>query len=255
MLQAPILSSIPNLKHAFFTRQGGVSDGIYSSLNCGLGSGDSQTSVKQNRVICAEALGVTVNDLLTVHQEHTANVVTVTMLWDQSGPPIADGLVTATPGFALGVLTADCTPILFVDPQAGVIGASHAGWKGAFGGVIENTVQAMVHLGATRSHILAAVGPCIGAASYEVGPEFKDRFVDKDPETEKFFLPSPKGGHAFFDIGRYVFDLAGAAGIGNVERLLHDTYEEKDLFFSYRRSCHKKEPDYGRQLSGIAWLP
>ena len=255
MLQAPTLSPIATLKHGFFTRQGGTSNGLYSSLNCGLGSGDTQTYVKQNRAICAEALGVTVNDLLTVHQEHTANVVTVMTPWDQSGPPVADGLVTATPGLALGVLTADCTPILFVDQEAGVIGAAHAGWKGAFGGIIENTVQAMVQLGATRNHILAAVGPCIGAASYEVGPEFKDRFVDKAPETEKFFMPSPKTDHAFFDIGRYVFDLAGEAGIGNVERLLHDTYEEQDLFFSYRRSCHAAEPDYGRQLSGIAWLP
>ena len=254
MLKAPTLSAIPSLKHGFFTRQGGVSVGLYSSLNCGLGSDDNQASVKQNRANCAEALGVTVNDLLTVHQEHTANVVTVTTPWVDR-PPIADGLVTAAPGLALGVLTADCTPVLFVDPDAGVIGATHAGWKGAFGGVIENTVQAMVHLGATRSHILAAVGPCIGAASYEVGPEFKVRFVDKDPKTEEFFTRSPKTDHFFFDIGRYVFDLAGAAGIGNVERLMHDTYEEQDLFFSYRRSCHATEPDYGRQLSGIAWLP
>ncbi|MEQ8509443.1 MAG: peptidoglycan editing factor PgeF [Rhodospirillaceae bacterium] len=255
MLQAPTLSSTPGLKHGFFTRQNGTSNGLYTSLNCGFGSSDIKASVQQNRVICADALGVTVNDLLTVHQEHTADVVTVAAPWDDHGPPIADGMVTATPGLAIGILTADCTPVLFVDPEAGVIGAAHAGWKGAFGGIIENTVQAMVQIGARRRQILVAVGPCIGASSYEIGPEFKDRFIDKDPETEKFFTPSPKADHAFFDIGRYVFDLADAAGVRQVERLLHDTYEEKDLFFSYRRSCHTKEPDYGRQLSGIAWLP
>lgn len=255
MIEAATFAAIAGLRHGFFTREGGVSSGIYKGLNCGLGSDDDRDSVLSNRLFCAKALGVDGHSLVTVHQEHTADVVTVSVPWAAEDAPIADGIVTDKPGIALAILAADCTPVLLADPVARVIAAAHAGWKGAIGGVVENTVDAMTTLGATRNNILAAIGPCIGAASYEVGPEFSARFIEKDRENEKYFNTSVNDGHSYFDIGGFVKDRAIAAGIASVDRIDTDTYADEQRFFSYRRSCHRNEPDYGRQLSGIALVP
>lgn len=253
MLTAPNLAAIPELHHGFFTRRNGHSSGLYKSLNCGLGSDDNRTLVLKNRASCAQALGVDTHHMVTAHQEHTADVVTVTEPWSPENSPVADGLVTRTPGLALAVLAADCVPVLFADLDSKVIGAAHSGWQGALNGVVENTIERMTELGAKRSGIVAAIGPCIGAKSYEVGPEFVDRFVNADLENVTYFTPSDRASHSHFDIGAYAEARVLAAGVHSVERLESDTCAQEDLFFSYRRSCHKGETDYGRQLSGIAW--
>jgi YfiH family protein len=255
MIEAKTFAGISCIRHGFFTRTGGRSDGLYSSLNCGLGSEDNRKAVVANRTICAEALGVAAQSLLTVQQEHTADVVTVKGPWTIERAPVADGLVTNMPNIALAVLAADCTPVLFVDPGARIIGAAHAGWKGAITGVIENTIEVMTDLGAARDNIRVAIGPCIGAASYEVGPEFRDRFITKNQQNTRYFKPSPRDGHTYFDIGGFTSDCAKAAGVLSIDRIDADTCKDEGRFFSYRRSCHKGEPDYGRQLSGIALVP
>jgi len=255
MIEAANLAAVSGIRHGFFTREGGLSTGIYEGLNCSLGSDDARDSVVANRAICAQALGVSGESLVTVHQEHTPDVVTVSAPWTAEDVPVADGLVTNQPGIALAILAADCTPVLFVDPVARVIGAAHVGWKGAMTGVVENTVDAMTTLGATRGNIRAAIGPCIGAASYEVGPEFSTRFLDDDPHNENYFKPSSNRGHSYFDLGGFTLDRAVATGIASVDRIDTDTYADERRFFSYRRSCHRSEPDYGRQLSGIALVP
>lgn len=246
------LASISSIQHGFFTRQDGYSKGLYASRNCGPGTDDDPDTVRRNRALCAADLGVQPEALLTVRQEHTPDVVTVTETWALAHAPVADAMVTNCPGVALGVLAADCTPVLFADPSAGVVGAAHAGWQGALLGVIEATVNAMVQLGASASSIGTAVGPCIGYGSYEVGPEFKTRFLVHDPVNDQYFKDSEKTGHAFFDLQSYVAGRADRAGVGNVVRIKADTCAEEDMFFSYRRSCLRQEPDYGRQLSGIA---
>ncbi|NKB45228.1 MAG: peptidoglycan editing factor PgeF [Alphaproteobacteria bacterium] len=255
MMEAATLAAISSIRHGFFTRIGGVSTDLYDSLNCGPGSDDERGAVIANRARCAKALGVDAGSLVTLHQEHTADVVTVTAPWTMDDAPVADGLVTNQPGIALAVLAADCTPVLFADPTARVIGAAHAGWKGALTGVVENTIAAMTKLGAIRDTIQVAVGPCIGAASYEVGPEFSARFLDRDPRNAKYFKPSSNKGHSYFDVGGFTADRAAAAGVASVDRIDADTYIEEQNFYSYRRSCHRDEPDYGRQLSGIALVP
>ncbi|MBB3315839.1 hypothetical protein FHT77_001704 [Rhizobium sp. BK181] len=236
--------------HGYFTRQGGVSDGIYRGLNVGLGSNDERVKVQENRRRVANWFELPVERLATVHQVHSPDVVIVDKDYD-GARPAADALVTATPGIALGVLAADCGPILFADPQNGVIGAAHAGWKGALTGVLENTIDAMVQLGAKRDAIVACLGPSISQASYEVGPEFVERFVVQDPLYERYFEPSEKPGHAMFDLQALTIDRLRATGV-RAESLGLCTYPDAERFFSYRRTTHNREPDYGRQISAIA---
>lgn len=246
MLSCPTLSSLKSIRHGFFTRQGGASDGIYASLNCGPGSGDDLLRVTENRARVGKALG---GDLLTCHQIHSNKVVAVDRSWEQKDAPQADSMVTKTPGIALGILTADCLPILFADDKAKVIGAAHAGWKGAFDGVIENTLEAMEKLGAREIH--ACIGPGIAQASYEVGPEFYARFVQQNIMNSEFFLDSPKHGHHLFDLKAYAIMRLKNAGITAINHLANDTCLEEDSFFSFRRATLRKETAYGRQVSAI----
>lgn len=252
VLQAATLAETPVAGHGFFTRRGGVSTGIYASRNCGLGSSDERASVVENRERCRRALPGA-GRLVTVYQVHSCDVLTVGEPWEPEAAPKADAMVTDRPGIALGILTADCAPILFVDPEEGVIGAAHAGWKGALGGIAVATVAAMEALGADRGRIRVAIGPSIGPASYEVGPEFRERFLAADPAHAAWFRPgrADRPGHAMFDLPGFIAAGLEAAGIGSVEVLPHDTAAEESLFFSYRRTTLRGEPDYGRQLSAI----
>ncbi|MCO6387673.1 peptidoglycan editing factor PgeF [Aliihoeflea sp. 40Bstr573] len=238
------------IRHGFFTRAGGASQGIYAGLNVGFGSDDSRDAVVENRRRAARWLGVPETHLATVHQIHSPDVEIVTRPIPPDGRPKADALVTATPGIALGVLTADCGPILFADARARVIGAAHAGWKGALYGVIENTLAAMEKLGARRADIHAVLGPAISAANYEVGPERVADLIAADSANDAYFTPSATAGHAMFDLNRYTIDRLKRAGV-TVDHVARCTYAEADNFFSYRRTTHRQEPDYGRQLSAI----
>jgi polyphenol oxidase len=251
MITLAILDDYAGSRHAFFTRQGGVSSGPYQSLNCGFGSGDAAQSVAQNRRIAMERLGLPADRLVTCRQIHSATVVTVEKPWPPAAAPNADGLVTRVPGVALGVLTADCAPILFHDPVAKVIGAAHGGWRGALGGIIEAVVGRMEAIGAEGSRICAAVGPCIGRASYEVGPEFPEQFAAENPTSTSFFTPAQRPGHSMFELSGYIEYRLARAGVAAVERALYDTLSEEERFFSYRRSCLRGERAYGRGLSAI----
>ncbi len=252
----PIQSALLNettgdtIQHGYFTRQGGVSDGIYRGLNVGLGSNDERGKVEENRRRVAGWFALPVERLATVHQVHSPDVVAVDAAYNGTRPA-ADALVTATPGVALGVLAADCGPILFADAESRVIGAAHAGWKGALTGVLENTIDAMVKLGATREKIVACLGPSISRESYEVGPEFVERFVAQNPDYIGYFTPSTKPGHMMFDLPALTLDRLRAAGV-RAESLGLCTYPDSERFFSYRRTTHRQEPDYGRQISAIA---
>ena len=236
------------LRHGFFTRLGGASSGVFAGLNCGAGSSDQTEIVTINRNRAADAMGVAHDRLLGVHQVHSARVVTV------AGPlatrPKADALVTRTPDLALSVLTADCQPVLFADVKQGVIGAAHAGWRGALDGVLEATVDAMVDLGARRGAISAVIGPCIGQRSYEVGPEFFDTFMAEDPDAARFFAQG-KGDRMHFDLPGFGLFRLRAAGVGHAEWTRHCTYSDPHRFYSYRRSTHGKEADYGRLIAAI----
>lgn len=238
------------IAHGFFGRQGGVSQGIFTSLNCGPGSGDVRSNVIENRLRVAERLSGA-PALLTLYQIHSPGVVTVTAPWNIGEGPQADAMVTRERNIALGILTADCAPVLFADSDAGVIGAAHAGWKGALGGVTDSTIAAMEALGAKRDRIAAAVGPCIGQANYEVGLEFRDRFAGADSRNIRFFVPSERAQHFRFDLEGYVAERLGAARIGNIERFSTCTYALEFDFFSFRRATHRDEKDYGRQISAI----
>jgi YfiH family protein len=242
----------PGLCHAFFTRRGGVSTGVYASLNGGVGSRDAPAAVAENRARMAAALGLAPNRLVVPYQVHSAEVATISAPWSADARPRCDALVTATPGLALGVTGADCAMILFADAEARVIGAAHAGWKGALGGVVEATVAAMARLGATPSRIRAALGPCIAQVSYEVGPEFVSAFAEADPGSARFFVPSANEGRSMFDLHGYVGARAARAGVGEFEDSGLDTYADEARFFSYRRTTHRREPDYGRLVSAIA---
>jgi len=255
MLTSPALTDAPGVAHAFFTRQDGVSGGIYRSLNCGFGSGDDPARVAANRARAMERLGLPAPALVTVHQVHSPDVVTVETPWAPAAAPKADALVTTRPGVALGILTADCAPILLVDAEARVAGAAHAGWRGAVTGVAEATVAAMERLGARRGRIRAAIGPCIGADSYEVGAEFPAPFLAQNPAAERHFSPGRRPGKLQFDLSGYVADRLGRLGLGAVDRLDRDTCTEEERFFSYRRACLRGEPDYGRFLSAVALAP
>jgi YfiH family protein len=246
VIRADALAGVP---HGFLGRQGGVSTGIYAGLNVGLGSDDDRATIHENRRRAVEAVkpGAT---LATVHQVHSAIAVVADAFPDDARPH-ADALVTDRPDLLIGVLTADCVPILFADARAGVIGAAHAGWKGAIGGVVGATVEAMEGLGADRARIAAAVGPCIGRASYEVDDGFLARLCADDPANERFFLAGRRDGHHQFDIEAYVVARLAAAGVPRIEALGLDTYADPDRFYSYRRSVHRGEPDYGREIALI----
>jgi hypothetical protein len=242
---------IPGVAHGFFTRLGGVSQGVYASLNGGIGSRDAPEAVTENRARAAAALGAAPERLAVPFQIHSPDAVAITELWPPSARPQCDALVTATPGLALGVTGADCGMILFADQGARVIGAAHAGWKGALAGVVEATVAAMEELGAKRDNVVAALGPCIGHRSYEVGPEFVAAFAAAGDDTARYFAPSRRAGHSMFNLNAYVAERAARAGIGRFEDLRLDTYADERRFFSYRRATHGKEPDYGRMMSVI----
>jgi polyphenol oxidase len=250
MLSSPLLSAIPGLRHAFFTRHGGVSDDIYASLNGGLGSNDDPAHVRENRRRMADAIGVVPEHFLSVHQVHSPDALVATEPWQGAPRPKADAIVTRTEGLAIGITAADCGPILLVDPNARVIGAAHAGWKGALTGILESTIDAMEKLGAERSGIVAAIGPMIRQASYEVGGEFVERFIEADADHAAFFIPSPRDGHAMFDLTGFIRMRLENAGVLMIDDLGVDTYSDA-RFFSYRRSVHRKEPDYGRHVHAI----
>jgi YfiH family protein len=251
VIRSPLLDH-PDLSHGFFTREGGVSTGLYASLNIGLGSDDERDKVLENRARVTRALGVADEALAMPWQIHSAEVVVVERAWAAGEGPKADAVVTDRPGLAVGVATADCGPILFADPRAGVVGAAHAGWKGAIGGVIAATVAAMEGLGAARARIVAVLGPTISAAAYEVGPEFVDRFVADSPANTAFFRPSERAGHAMFDLPGYIGARLAAERLGTIGDLGLCTCSDETRFYSYRRSCRRGEPDYGRLVSAIA---
>jgi YfiH family protein len=243
---------IDGIVHGFFTRQGGCSAGVFSSLNCGLGSGDDPAKVHANRAIAAHRLDVEPEVLLSAWQVHSADAMVVTGPWPGGERPKVDGLVTRTPGVALGVLTADCGPILFADPVARVVGAAHAGWKGALGGVTASTLALMEQEGARRERIVAVIGPMISREAYEVGPEFPECFAQADAANVRFFSPSRRQGHFMFDLPAYLANRLSAEGVGKVANLGLCTYAGEDWFFSYRRTTHRNESDYGRLISAIA---
>jgi YfiH family protein len=250
-LASPLLASVPGLRHAFFTRAGGVSDGIYASLNAGIGSHDDPARVTENRRRMAQQMGVTAAHFLSVHQTHSPDVVVASGPWPGGTRPRADAIVTRSEDLAIGASAADCGPILLADPNARVIGAAHAGWKGALTGIVESTVGAMEELGADRNGIVAAIGPLIRQPSYEVGGEFVERFIEADAENGVFFIPSARDGHAMFDLAGYIRMRLENAGVLMIDDIGVDTYSD-DRFFSYRRSVHRQEPDYGRHVHAIA---
>jgi polyphenol oxidase len=251
MITLDVLDDCGAVRHAFFTREGGVSEGLFASLNCGFGSGDDPANVTRNRAIAAEALGLAGDRLVTCYQIHSATVLTVDAPWRREDSPRADGMVTAGPGIALGVLAADCAPVLFADPKAEVIGAAHGGWRGALGGVMEATVAAMTALGADPSRIRAGIGPCIQQESYEVGPEFPGRFVETDPASGAFFVPAARPGHFRFDLPGYIAHRLLGLGLAAIASTACDTAADPERFFSYRRACLTGEGDYGRGLAAI----
>ncbi|WP_421859250.1 peptidoglycan editing factor PgeF [Oricola sp.] len=245
-----LLSASSGIRHGFFTREGGVSTGLYSGLNVGLGSGDDTRRVRENRNRVANWLGKPGAGLSTPHQVHSADAIVVSEPIGETRRPTADAVVTTTPGLIVGVLTADCGPVLFADPQNRVVAAAHAGWKGALTGVLENTIAAMRENGASPSSIIAELGPTIGQANYEVGPEFRDRFIDADAANGVYFLPSDREQHYRFDLPGYIMARLERAGV-RASQTGTCTYGDEARFFSYRRTTHRNEPDYGRQISAI----
>lgn len=252
MLQSTALKGLEGIRHGFFTRSGGVSQGVYATLNGGVGSKDKPESVTENRKRMAQALGVAPDRFLSAYQVHSPDVVIVETPWPHDRRPHADAMVTKTPGIALGISTADCGPALFGDAQARVIGAAHAGWRGALTGVLEATIVAMEKLGADRNRIAVALGPMIRQPNYEVGPEFVARFREADEGNMKFFAPSERNDHAMFDLPGYAAMRLARAGIATVDDLKLCTYAEPERFFSYRRMTKLGEADYGRHINAIA---
>jgi hypothetical protein len=252
MLEARSLAALPGMRHAFFTRDGGVSQGIYASLNGGVGSADTREHVAENRARMAAALGVAPEALLSAYQIHSPDVVVAEQPWTHEARPRADAIVTRVPGLAIGVSTADCGPVLLADAQARVIGAAHAGWRGALAGVTDATIVAMERLGAERQRIVAALGPMIHQANYEVGADLVERFDAADPANGRFFRPSARAGHALFDLPGYIASRLSDAGIAGIEDIDRCTYAEPERFFSFRRTTHRGEPDYGRHVNAIA---
>lgn len=252
MITVSALNDVRGVRHGFFTRQGGVSEGIYASLNCGLGSGDAPEKVRENRRRALQALEVRHGRLLTLRQIHSPRVLTVTEVWTDDEAPEADAMVTRQPGLVLGILTADCAPVVFADGKNRVIGAAHAGWKGAIGGVLDATLARMIELGAEPGRIVAAIGPCIAQRSYEVGAEFKEMFLADSPANQKFFSEGQRPGKFHFDLATYIGRRLGRLGLENVARMPCDTCREDSRFFSFRRATLRGEPAYGRLLSAIA---
>ncbi len=255
MLVSSRLASCDGVAHGFWGRAGGVSEGVFASLNCGYGSDDDPVRVRMNRAVVASGVGTDVDRLVTAYQIHSADVVDVTAPWAREAAPRGDAMVTTVPGIALGVLAADCAPVLLADGEAGVIGSAHAGWQGAFKGVISAVVARMTDRGARRDRIVAAVGPCISQRNYEVGPEFRTRFTDLDPGLSRFFAASPREGHFMFDLAGFVDLRLHEAGIGQREILGVCTYGGHDTHFSFRRATHRGEAQYGRNLSAIMLMP
>ena len=251
MIKAENLAIHKGIQHAFFSRRGGVSEGIYESLNCGYGSGDDPQKVLANCETAMSKIQSSAKDLLTVHQIHSAKAVPVTMAWSRKDRPKADAMVTDRRGIALGILTADCAPVLFADPVSGVVGAAHAGWRGSVGGILEATIAAMEKLGAKRKSISVALGPCIRQASYEVGREFKEYFIELKDSHESFFKPAEREHHAMFDLAGFIIDRLRSLDVECIEDTGIDTYPQGEGFFSFRRSTHRGERDYGRELSVI----
>jgi hypothetical protein len=247
---SPLLSEVKGVRHAFFTRHGGVSSGVYESLNVGLGSKDDPADVAENRARCAAHFGVSPEALLTCYQIHSAEVLIADRPWNGARPE-ADGVVTGVGGLVCGALSADCAPVLLVDPKARIVGAAHAGWGGALKGVVDAAVAAMRQLGADPARMVCAVGPCIAPQSYEVGLEFLDRFVADDRGNARFFHPGASADKRRFDLPAYVLERVLRAGVGRAEWTGHDTYEDP-RFYSNRRALHRGEADYGRLLSAIA---
>lgn len=254
MIQAPSLAKLSGIRHAFFTRAGGVSDGIYASLNAGVGSNDAPDRVAENRARMAAALGVGPDRFLTAYQIHSPNVVVAETPWPAEQRPKADAVVTNVPSLAVGVSTADCGPVLLADTTAGVVGAAHAGWRGAFGGVVEATIEAMERLGADRTRMTVALGPMIRQPNYEVGPEMIETFLQADPDNAFFFAPAARDGHRMFDLPGYIAARLQRAGVAAVEDVGLCTYADEARFYSYRRSTHRREPDYGRHVNAITLI-
>lgn len=251
-ITAPSLSRLPGIRHGFFTRQGGVSEGLYASLNGGMGSRDDLANVQENRARMALDLGIAPEALVACWQVHSPTAVVLDKPWSREDAPQADAVVTASPGLGATVTVADCGPVLFADPLARVVGAAHAGWKGAFGGVLAATVARMEELGAVRSRMVAAIGPLIRQDSYEVGDDFIARFLEEDRAHARFFRAAERPGHALFDLPGFIAHRLNEAGVGTVEDLQLDTYSDEARFFSYRRATHRKEADYGRMVAAIA---
>lgn len=252
-LRSAALDALPELAHGFFGRAGGVSTGLYAGLNCGPGSSDDPDAVWENRARAARAVGVAPDRLLSLHQVHSGRAVVVDGPWAGTRPQ-ADGMASAAAGLALGVLTADCAPVLFADAEARVIGAAHAGWRGALAGVLEATLEAMTRLGAQRDRVVAAIGPCIAAASYEVGPEFEAQFRSQDPSSAARFHQGPRG-RPHFDLPGYCADRLHRAGVLSIDHLDHDTLTRPQEYFSHRAARLCGEADYGRNISVISLAP
>lgn len=256
ILEANILSELAGIRHGFFTREGGVSSGDYTSLNVGLGSDDDREKVIENRRRIAAHLGARVADepfadIVTNYQVHSADAVIVEAPFDKDHVPKADALVTKTPGLAIGALTADCTPVLFADPDAGVVAAAHAGWRGAVAGVLTSAIETMESIGADRSRIRAAIGPTISQPNYEVGPEFKEQFLKQAPGNAQFFKIPEGRTRDHFDLPGYCRQQLGKIGLQHIEDIGRCTYADESLFYSYRRKTHRNEQDYGRQIAAI----
>jgi YfiH family protein len=255
-MSAPFLAAgsltRPEIVHGFFGREGGVSEGPFASLNCALTTGDDMSLIEENRRRVAETLGVDAEKLVSTYQIHSPNVIEIDRPWPVGDRPRADGLVTRRPGVALGVLSADCAPVLFADAEAGIVGAAHAGWRGARTGVTDEVVAAMVRLGARPEAIDAAIGPCIGPDSYEVGPEFPGPFIEEDPANARFFRPSRRAGHHMFDLPGYLVARLERQGLRSVVNLRQDTCADRARFFSYRRTCLDGEKKFGCEISAIA---
>jgi len=254
MIVSDFMKDTGRVRHGFFTRQGGVSGGIYESLNCGFGSKDNPDNVRENRARVSAKLGVEPQRLLTVHQIHSNTAILADKIWDPGEAPQGDALVTAVRGLAVGVLSADCTPILFAETTAGIVGAAHAGWRGAKSGIIEAVLDAMDGLGGQRDRICAAIGPTISQPSYEVSHDFKTGFLEEDSANEAFFTTSPESGKPHFDLPGYCRAKLERAGVRQIESSGQCTFEDESLFFSYRRSLHGGEQDYGRQISAIVLM-
>jgi len=251
ILRAANLAMIDGVAHGFFTRLGGVSDGLYASLNCGPGSRDDVANVTENRARVAAILGAAPENVLSAYQKHSATAVVAKKPWSRDKVPEADAIVTATPGLAIGILTADCAPVLFCDPEARVVGAAHAGWRGALGGILEATVEAMTGLGAKPERIHAAIGPAISQGAYEVGEDYRAGFLGQEPDSEAFFATDEGSGEPHFDLPGYVAERLARAGVDDILDLGLCTYYDETRLFSYRRSQHHGEEDYGRQISAI----